>query len=122
MINKGNILALSLLAVLLISGCALTTNTKHGDEPVRAVVDNELKSVTIDDYCLTVTASENFEYSFSKTPDPFKVLIELKGVRQGAFAERIISKKEGISEVAFVEKTLPVKDVSCCAERYRASA
>ncbi|MBF0517239.1 MAG: hypothetical protein HQK97_09000 [Nitrospirae bacterium] len=108
MIKTGCIIASFLLAILLISGCA-TTNTTVGDEPVRAVVDNVLKSVTIDDYSMKITASENFEYSFSRTSDPFKVYFELRGVSNGQFTERIVPKKDGISEIAFVNKTLPVK-------------
>ncbi|MBF0553830.1 MAG: type IV pilus secretin PilQ [Nitrospirae bacterium] len=109
MIKTGNIPALFLLAVLLISGC-VTTNTTMGDEPVRAVSENVLTEVSVDDYSLKITAAENFEYSFSRTADPFKVFIELKGVSQGLFTERIVPKKDGISEVAFINKTVPVKE------------
>ncbi|MEO5359013.1 MAG: type IV pilus secretin PilQ [Nitrospirota bacterium] len=108
MFKRSNMMALFILAVLLISGCA-TTNTTMGDEPVRPVVDNVIKTVSIEDYSLKITADENFVYSVSKTSDPFKIYIELKGVSQGVFTERIIPKKEGISEVVFMSKTLPVK-------------
>ncbi|MBF0320419.1 MAG: AMIN domain-containing protein, partial [Nitrospirae bacterium] len=107
MIKKSNILASFLLAAMLTAGCV--TNTTRGDEPIRPVVDNVLAAVSIDDYSMTITANENFEYSLSRTSDPFKVFIELKGVDQGTFKERIISNKEGISEVVFMNKTLPAK-------------
>ncbi|WP_420263588.1 type IV pilus secretin PilQ [Candidatus Magnetominusculus dajiuhuensis] len=108
MIKRRNMLALFLLAVLLVSGC-VSTNTTLGDEPIRAVSDNVLTDVSVDDYSLKITATGNFEYSFSRTSDPFKVFIELKGVSQGLFTERIIPKKDGISEIAFINKTVPVK-------------
>ncbi|MBF0568806.1 MAG: type IV pilus secretin PilQ [Nitrospirae bacterium] len=108
MIKRRNMLALFLLAVLLVSGC-VSTNTTLGDEPIRAVSDNMLTDVSVDDYSLKITATGNFEYTFSRTSDPFKVFIELKGVSQGLFTERIIPKKDGISEIAFINKTVPVK-------------
>ncbi|MCI4625304.1 MAG: type IV pilus secretin PilQ [Candidatus Magnetoovum sp. WYHC-5] len=69
--------------------------------------DAILTLVEVEDYKVSLGADGNFEYAISDSGDPFKVSIELKGVRQGEFKDTIKSNKEGIREVAFMTKMLP---------------
>ncbi len=73
-----------------------------------------LKTVDIYDYAVRFTVTEGFDYAVTRDGDPFKIFVELKGVQPGHFTDRLMSKKEGITEIKFQAKTLPV--VSTIAE------
>ncbi|WP_444550900.1 type IV pilus secretin PilQ [Candidatus Magnetomonas plexicatena] len=101
------------LSTTFLCGCASRFNVKE-KTPEENSGAKVLKAVDIYDYAVRFTISEGFEYKVTRDSDPFKIFVELKAIEPGRFTERIISKKDGISEINFQTKPGPV--VSTIAE------
>lgn len=89
-----------LLCSLLIAlwGCATTQpgDIKESLEPREATL---ITGIDIQDYTVTITANKPFIYTIYRPKDPFKMTIELPDVNVGAFNNRIVSDKAGITEI-----------------------
>ena len=90
-------LSFILIAYLLIwTGCATKGQVKPVEEPPA------IKALNINDYSLSIEVSGPFTYTiYRSSDDPFKLIVELYDVLPGILtpSEKIVSDKEGISEV-----------------------
>lgn len=99
------------LMVFVMYGCVTTDNTVKttGEKPSieKELSNNTITTIDIEDYKINITAGENFEYTAGKPTDPFKVLVEMKGIVPGKYGGRLVSDKKGISEIILKEKKVP---------------
>jgi polysaccharide export outer membrane protein len=88
---------LALLMVVLIFplGCATTSNVKESLEVPEVPA---IKGIDIQNYAVTVTVNKPFNYII-RSSDPHKVVVELPDVSIGAFNNKIVSNKAGITEI-----------------------
>ncbi len=111
--DKGVILSVIMLFMILAYGCSSTGKVNGGIKPERQALEsdgqhakegikrsNVIKSIEVEDYLVNVTAEKAFDYSIMRTSDPFKVVAVLMAVERGAFLDRVVSTKEGIGDVA----------------------
>ncbi|MBF0536086.1 MAG: type IV pilus secretin PilQ [Nitrospirae bacterium] len=101
------------LSLFFLAACASRFSVKEKTPEERAGA-KVIKAVDIYDYAVRFTISSDFDYTVARDSDPFKIFVELKGVEPGRFTERLISKKDGISEINF--QTKPGHVVSTIAE------
>lgn len=99
---------LTVSLILLLGGCA-SMQEDYATGPVAdsGGLTNVLSLVEIEDNKITLGAQSSFDYAVLSTDDPFKVSIELKGIRQGDFVDSIKPDGEGIREVMFMTKMMP---------------
>ncbi len=85
-----------LIAILIFPlGCATTIDTGKSLE-VQEV--HLITGIDIQDYEVKVTVNKPFSYIF-RSVDPHKVVVELPDVSIGAFNNKIMSNKAGITEI-----------------------
>ena len=102
---KGGLEGLLLFALcfmlFVFPGCtpAVTSPVK---EPLEAKEIKETPVITridIQDYTVSISVNKPFIYTIYRPGDPYKIVIDLPDVDIGAFNNRIISDKAGITEV-----------------------
>jgi type IV pilus assembly protein PilQ len=95
---KSLLLLCSLLIAFWGCGCATATTStvKESLAPQEATL---ITGIDIQDYTVTITANKPFIYTIYRPIDPFKMTIELPDVNVGAFNNRIVSEKAGITEI-----------------------
>jgi len=83
---------------IVFLGCATATNSsvKKSSEPQEASVITE---IDIQDNAVTITVNKPFIYTIYKPGDPYKIIIDLPNVAIGAFNQKIVSQKAGITEI-----------------------
>ena len=88
---------LTFLMVVLIFplGCATTSHVK---ESLAVPLVPVINDIDIQNYAVAVTADKPFNYILKST-DSHEVVVELPGVSIGAFNNKIISDKAGITEI-----------------------
>ncbi len=97
-----------IVACSLLYGCATTKESAMDEmQPLPQSSQNVISLVDIDDYRVKIGASDTFDYTIYKPSDPFKVVVEMKGVEPGDFRDRIVTDKEGISEIMFSTAMIP---------------
>ncbi|MEW6214954.1 MAG: secretin N-terminal domain-containing protein, partial [Nitrospirota bacterium] len=90
-------LLLYALCSLLIAfwGCATTSSVKGSSQLKEALITG----IDIQDHTVTLTVNKPFVYTIFRSDDPYKIVIELPDVSIGAFNNRIVSDKAGITEI-----------------------
>ena len=93
------LLALFLLSFAFVYGCTPRETVKQDApaETARAGLP-ELTALEASDHRLVVSANAPFEYTVYKPSDPFKVVVELKGVTPGRHEGKIETGGTGITE------------------------
>ncbi len=88
-------LAFLMIVLIFPLGCATTSDVKESLEvpEVRVITGIETQN-----YEVTVTVNKPFSYILRST-DPHKVVVELPDVSIGAFNNKIVSNKAGITEI-----------------------
>lgn len=83
---------------IVFLGCATATNSsvKKSSEPQEASV---ITGIDIQDNAVTITVNKPFIYTIYKPGDPYKIIIDLPNVAIGAFNQKIVSQKAGITEI-----------------------
>jgi type IV pilus assembly protein PilQ len=86
------------IMIVVFLGCATATNSsvKNSPNPQEATA---ITGIDIQDNVVTITANKPFVYNIHKTGDPYKILVDLPEVTIGAFTEKIVSNKTGITEI-----------------------
>jgi len=100
----------ALFRILLIASClvlAACATTETVDTAAGESSGPVIQYIDIFDNQVRIQADGPFEYTLYKPGDPFKVIVELPGVNPGAFQDRIVSEKEGITEITPVVVTEP---------------
>ncbi|MBF0608631.1 MAG: AMIN domain-containing protein [Magnetococcales bacterium] len=117
-----NKLIVVFISVVLLYGCAfgrkearpvrgIEQETKKeiqqgAEQNIRQASGNVLKEVGIEGDRIKLTASSVFPYNVINTFDPFKKIVELKGVEAGDYKDRLIVGKEGIVDVTVKEEEM----------------
>ncbi len=86
------------ICVLLVFvwGSATPGGVKETSEPQEPIV---ITSIDIQDYTVMITGNKPFAYTIYRPDDPYKIVVELLGVNIGAFKDKIVSQKAGITEI-----------------------
>jgi len=103
------LLLLSIILLLLASGCAPKT-TVRGDAPA-ADEPAVITDIRIQDNSITIVGNKHFIYTMYKGSDPYKMTVDIPDIGAGIFREKIISDKAGITEVMPQQSDSPVKSV-----------
>lgn len=106
---KSHALCYMLYALCIIfiicSGCA---TAKEGAKASPVTQDPTLiTGIDIQNNMLNVTANKPFIYTIYKPGDPYKIVVDLPDVSLGAFNNKIVSQKEGISEITPIQIETP---------------
>ncbi len=82
--------------VLLILCCSqgLADAKEDGDQGL-----GEITSIEILDYAVKIKVSGPLKYSIDTRADPFRIAVDLEGVRLGSFRQKLFSYKAGITEI-----------------------
>jgi AMIN domain len=88
--------ALSLL-LLVCWGCA--TAKSRGNDALKPQEPTVITGIEIQDNMLTIKANKPFIYTIYKPGDPYKMVVDLPDVALGEFTKKIISHKNGITEI-----------------------
>ncbi|MBF0329496.1 MAG: type IV pilus secretin PilQ [Nitrospirae bacterium] len=68
---------------------------------------SKITDITVSDYSVTVKADGPFTYKLQNSADPFRVIVDLEGISSGNYRTKIISYKQGITEVTPIAVTYP---------------
>lgn len=82
--------------LVFVWGCATPGGVKETSEPQEPTV---ITSIDIQDYTVMITGNKPFAYTIYRPDDPYKIVVELLGVNIGAFKDKIVSQKAGITEI-----------------------
>ncbi len=84
---------------LIFSGCASKSTVKK-DQPEMAVqATPSLTSITVEGNSIVITADTPFEYTLYKPNDPFRTVVELKGIVPGSNLTKMEFSSGPVSEI-----------------------
>ncbi|TAN45122.1 MAG: hypothetical protein EPN22_03765 [Nitrospirae bacterium] len=69
---------------------------------------SKITDIKVSDYSVTVKADGPFTYKIQNSADPFRVIVDLEGISSGNYRTKIVSYKQGITEVTPITVTSPV--------------
>lgn len=69
---------------------------------------SKITDITVSDYAVTVKADGPFTYKIHNSADPFRVIVDLEGISSGNYRTKIVSYKQGITEITPIMATYPV--------------
>jgi len=96
--NKTNYFCLVFFITALI--CVLGYTTAGVAEETPETEETPIiMGIDLQDYSITVKVSEPFSYTLYKPEDPYRIVVELLNVSLGAFNNKIVSEKAGITEI-----------------------
>jgi type IV pilus assembly protein PilQ len=85
------------LILLICWGCA--TAKSGAKDGLKLQEPTVITGIEIQDNMLTIKADKPFIYTIYKPGDPYKMVIDLPDVSLGTFNKKIISRKNGITEI-----------------------
>ncbi len=93
---RYSLFIICLCSLFIVFGCA---TTKAGKETITVPELAKITSINIQDNEVTITGDKPFIYTIYKPDDPYKIVIDLPDVSIGNFKQKIISNKQGITEI-----------------------
>ncbi len=88
-----------MLFVLLGCTPVITSPVKEPLETEEIKETPVITSIDIQDYTVSITVNKPFIYTIYRPGDPYKIIIDIPDVDIGAFNNRIVSDKAGITEI-----------------------
>jgi hypothetical protein len=93
----------ALLKILTVVTLSVFFSCASAPEPIETVADTTgeavIEYIDIFDNQIRIKVSQPSEYIVYKPGDPFMVVVGLPGVDPGPYQEKIMSEKEGITEI-----------------------
>lgn len=89
-------LIFSVFVLLVLFGCATTSQVKESAAPVESPVITDIR---FEDNSLTIKSNKEFIYTIYSDGDPYKAFVDIPDMVVGAFREKIVSDKAGFVEV-----------------------
>jgi type IV pilus secretin PilQ/predicted competence protein len=104
--NKKHLLIIvGLTIIALLSACASTDTVETVPDTVAE--EAAIEYIDVFDNQIRIKLNKRSEYIIYKPGDPFKVIVGLPGVNPGPYQEKIVSDKQGITEINPVLITEP---------------
>ena len=97
-------LVCSLATLLLIFGCATAPRVQETPASKEFAV---ITGVTVGDNSVAITSDRPFIYTLYSENDPYKITVDIPDMKAGAFSEKIVSDKAGITEIVPRETESP---------------
>jgi type IV pilus assembly protein PilQ len=82
--------------LLIFYGCA---TTQAGKGTLKAPEPATITGINIQDNQVIITGNKPFIYTIYKPDDPYKIVIDLPDVLIGNFKQKILSNKQGVTEI-----------------------
>jgi type IV pilus secretin PilQ/predicted competence protein len=97
-------LVCSLAALLLIFGCATAPRVQEKPASGDFAVITDVK---VEDNSVVITSDRPFIYTLYSEKDPYKITLDIPDMKAGAFSQKIVSDKAGITEIVPRETESP---------------
>jgi type IV pilus secretin PilQ/predicted competence protein len=97
-------LVCSLAALLLIFGCATAPRVQEKPASGDFAVITDVK---VEDNSIVITSDRPFIYTLYSEKDPYKITLDIPDMKAGAFSQKIVSDKAGITEIVPRETESP---------------